>query len=210
MKAALILVDIQNDFCPGGALAVPSGDEVVPVANRLSPAFELVVATQDWHPADHESFADEHWGKSPGDVIDLHGIEQVLWPVHCVQGSKGADFVRKLDKSKIAEVFVKGTDRSVDSYSGFYDNDHQRSTGLGEFLEERGVTHVFVMGLATDYCVKATALDAVREGFTTRLIEDGCRGVGLNEGDVEAALEEMRSAGVEMWSSQRVIDGEVA
>lgn len=210
MKSALILVDIQNDFCPGGRLPVAQGDEVVAVANRVMRSFDLVVATQDWHPADHESFAEQHFGKSPGDVIDLHGIDQVLWPVHCVQGSKGADFVRELDKTRIAEVFAKGTDRTVDSYSGFYDNDRRRTTGLADYLHGRGVTDVFVLGLATDYCVKFTALDAVAEGFRTRVIEDGCRGVNLGAGDSIAALAEMVAAGVERLSSRRVLAGEVS
>jgi len=210
VKSALILVDIQNDFCPGGRLPVARGDEVVAVANRVMRSFELVVATQDWHPADHESFAEQHYGKSPGDVVDLYGVEQVLWAVHCVQGSKGADFVRELDKSRIAEVFPKGTERTVDSYSGFYDNDRRRPTGMGDYLRGRGVTHVFVLGLATDYCVKFTALDAALEGFRTRVIEDGCRGVDLQAGDSIAAFAEMAAAGVERRSSARVIAGEVA
>ena len=128
---ALILVDIQNDFVPGGALAVREGDRVVPIANALMPQFEIVVATQDWHPADHGSFAANHAGRKVGDVIELNGLPQVLWPVHCVQGTAGAEFVAGLDVSKVAKVFRKGTDREIDSYSGFYDNGHRRSTGLG-------------------------------------------------------------------------------
>jgi nicotinamidase/pyrazinamidase len=201
---ALILVDIQNDFVPGGALAVREGDRVVPVANAVSPRFDLVVATQDWHPADHGSFAVNHAGKRVGEVIDLHGLPQVLWPVHCVQGTRGAEFVAGLDVSRVARVFRKGTDAEIDSYSGFYDNGHRRSTGMGEWLSERGVRDVYVMGLATDYCVKFTALDARRLGFEVTLIEDGCRGVELNAGDIDRAVEEMRGAGVRVITSTSV------
>lgn len=195
---ALILVDIQNDFCPGGALAVPDGDQVVAVANRIQKAFDLVVATQDWHPADHKSFADNHENRNPGEVIDLDGLSQVLWPVHCVQGSDGAAFRDDLDMEGVARVFQKGTDAGIDSYSGFFDNGHRKATGLGDYLRGKKVERVFVMGLATDYCVKFTALDAAKEGFAVTLVEDGCRAVNLAEGDGEKAIEEMRAAGVEI------------
>jgi nicotinamidase/pyrazinamidase len=199
---ALILVDIQNDFLPAGALPVKRGDEVVPVANKVSGRFELVVATQDWHPRDHGSFAANHPRKKPGDVIDLNGLSQVLWPVHCVQRTPGAALAPGLDVSRVARVFQKGVDPAIDSYSGFYDNGHRRSTGLGEYLRERGVDEVFVMGLATDYCVKFTALDAVeRFGLKTTLIEDGCRGVNLQPGDSDAAVAAMREAGVRVVQS---------
>ena len=198
---ALILVDIQNDFLPGGALAVPHGDEVIAVANRVATTFDLVVATQDWHPRDHGSFAANHPGKKVGDVIDMHGLPQVLWPVHCVQGTAGAEFAPALDVSRVRRVFQKGTDPAIDSYSGIFDNGHRRSTGLADYLREQGVTQVFVMGLATDYCVKFTALDAVRAGLKTTLIEDGCRGVNLRPGDSEAAVAEMRAARVEVLRS---------
>jgi nicotinamidase/pyrazinamidase len=198
---ALILVDLQNDFLPGGALAVPHGDEVVPVAMALAPNFKLVVATADWHPADHGSFASQHPGHRPGDVIDLYGLGQVLWPDHCVRGSRGADFAPGVDGRLIHRVFQKGTDRDIDSYSGFFDNGHRKATGLGAFLKARGVDEVFVLGLATDYCVKFTALDAVREGFSATLVEDGARGVNLKAGDSERAVEEMRSAGVRVVAS---------
>jgi nicotinamidase/pyrazinamidase len=201
---ALILVDIQNDFVPGGALAVREGDRVVVVANALSSRFDLVVATQDWHPADHGSFAANHAGKHVGEVIDLNGLPQVLWPVHCVQGTRGAEFAPGLDVSKVAKVFRKGTDREIDSYSGFYDNGHRRSTGMGEWLSERGVRGVYVMGLATDYCVKFTALDARKLGFNVTLVEDGCRGVELRPGDVGLVIDEMRAAGVKVVQSADV------
>ena len=193
---ALILVDLQNDFVPGGALAVPDGHAVVEPANRVQPSFELVVATQDWHPPDHGSFAVNHPGKQPGEVIELNGLEQILWPAHCVQTTRGAALLDALDKTRIDRVFQKGTDPGLDSYSGFYDNGHRRSTGLGEYLRQRGVEDVYVLGLATDYCVKYTALDARRLGFRTFLIEDACRGVELAPGDAGRAVEEMRAVGV--------------
>jgi nicotinamidase/pyrazinamidase len=198
---ALLLVDIQNDFCPGGALEVPHGDEVVHVANRLVPKFELVVATQDWHPPAHKSFAANHPGKKPYDVIELEGLPQVLWPVHCVQGTKGAEFHPGLNTWPVEEVFTKGVDESIDSYSAFFDNAHRRATGLGDYLKANGVDEVYVLGLATDYCVKATALDAVALGLRTVVVEDGCRGVGLQPGDVDAAKAEMRAAGVVLCDS---------
>ena len=204
MKRVLILTDIQYDFLPGGALAVPQGDEVVPVANALQPRFELVVATQDWHPANHGSFASQHDGRKPGDVIELAGQPQVLWPDHCVQQSHGAEFHRDLDVSRVAQVFRKGTDPAIDSYSGFFDNGHRKSTGLGDYLRRDGVTDVYIVGLATDYCVKWSALDAARLGFRTYVIEDGARGVELAPGDSARALDEMRVAGVTITTSAEV------
>lgn len=193
---ALIVVDVQNDFCAGGALPVPEGDRVVEVINRVQPEFDLVVATQDWHPADHGSFAANHSGRRPGEQMDLAGLPQILWPIHCVQGTAGAELHPGLDQSRIAVVFPKGTDPEVDSYSGFFDNDRRRGTGLGEYLKSRGVTEVYVCGLATDYCVKATALDAVGLGFKTYLVEAACRGAELQAGDARGAIEEMRRQGV--------------
>ena len=202
---ALVLVDIQNDFCPGGALAVAEGDQVVPVANRLARRFDLVVATQDWHPSEHKSFAVNHPGKRPGEVIELGGLEQVLWPAHCVQGTPGAELRADLERGAIERVFTKGTDPEIDSYSGFFDNGHRKATGLADYLRQRGVDRVVVMGLATDYCVKYTALDAAAEGFAVTLVEDGCRGVDLSPGDSAAAVAEMREAGVELTVSDELI-----
>ncbi|MCA9660104.1 MAG: bifunctional nicotinamidase/pyrazinamidase [Myxococcales bacterium] len=202
---ALILVDLQNDFMPGGALAVAEGDAVVAVANRLIPRFELVVATQDWHPADHGSFAANHEGRRPGEVIDLEGLDQVLWPVHCVQGSAGAAFHADLDVDGLTEVFPKGQDATVDSYSGFFDNGKRRATGLGDYLKAQGVDEVFVMGLATDYCVKFTALDAAALGFKTSLVADGCRAVNLQPEDGAAAIAEMAAAGIEIVASTSLV-----
>ena len=193
---ALILVDLQNDFCPGGALAVPHGDQAVAVANRLQHHFELVAATQDWHPANHASFAANHPDKKPGDVIELAGLQQMLWPVHCVQGTFGAEFHSDLDRSAIGRIFRKGDDPTIDSYSGLFDNNHRKSTGLGGFLKEQGVQNVYICGLTTEYCVKFTAMDAVDLGFSTYVIEDACRGVNANAGDVEKAIEAMRANGV--------------
>ena len=198
---ALILVDIQNDFCPGGALAVAEGGAVVPVANSLIAKFELVVATQDWHPANHKSFASQNAGVAIGDSFTLNGLDQIAWPDHCVAGTLGADFVEELNRKQIEKVFRKGTDVETDSYSGFFDNDHRRATGMGEYLKGEKVTEVCLVGLATDYCVKFTALDAVGLGFNTKLVIDGCRGVELNPGDIETAIQEMKNAGVEIVSS---------
>jgi nicotinamidase/pyrazinamidase len=200
----LILVDIQNDFIPGGALPVPEGDRIVPLVNRLQDRFDLVVATQDWHPADHGSFAANHPGRKPGEVIDFHGLRQILWPVHCVQNTPGAAFVPGLETRRISRVFQKGTDPTIDSYSGFFDNGRRKATGLGDYLKEKGATDVYVCGLATDYCVKFTALDARSLGFKTFLIEDASRGVNLKPGDVESAVEEMRRAGVIVVTSEGI------
>jgi len=202
---ALILVDIQNDFLPRGALAVKKGREVVPIANRVQDFFDLVVATQDWHPRDHGSFASNHPGKRAGDVIDLNGLRQVLWPDHCVQNTPGAEFGPALDLSRVAKVFRKGTDPAIDSYSGFFDNGRRKSTGLGEYLRAEGVEEVAVMGLATDYCVRATALDALGLGLRVTLVEDGCRAVEIAPGDAARAVDEMRAAGVVIVQSRELL-----
>jgi nicotinamidase/pyrazinamidase len=204
---ALLLVDLQQDFLPGGALAVPRGDEVVPVANVLMPRFEHVVATQDWHPPDHVSFASQHPGKQPGEFIELNGKPQILWPDHCVQGTEGAELAAGLDVQRIDHVVRKGTDRRVDSYSGFFDNDHLTATGLEQKLRERGVSQLYIVGLATDYCVKFTVLDARQLGFSTTVIADGVRGVELQTGDVAKALDEMRSAGARIVTTQELSPG---
>jgi len=193
---ALILVDIQNDFLPGGALAVPHGDEVISVANEQQHHFDLIVATQDWHPADHQSFAANHAGKRIGDLVRVNGVPQILWPVHCVQDTSGADFAATLKRERWARVFQKGVDPEIDSYSGFFDNGRVKDTGLGSYLRQQGVDSVFLLGLATDYCVKFTGLDAVSLGFRTHLILDGCRGVNLEPDDAQRAVETMKAAGV--------------
>lgn len=192
---ALILVDLQNDFLPGGALAVPGGDEVIGIANRLMDGFDIIVATQDWHPAGHGSFAANHPGRSAFETVDLHGLPQTLWPVHCVEHTAGADFAPELDVRRITRVFRKGTRPEVDSYSGFHDNGRRHSTGMADWLRTQGVTELTICGLATDYCVKFTVLDALAEGFRVKLHLPACRGVNLRQGDVEAAVNEVRSAG---------------
>src|ERR1043165_651956 len=202
---ALILVDIQNDFLPGGALAVPDGDKVIPLVNKLQAAFPLVVATQDWHPANHGCFAANHPGKKAFEQIELDGLPQTLWPVHCVQNTTGAALAASLKQDRMAGIFQKGTDPGIDSYSGLFDNGHRKSTGLGEWLKSRNVTGVYVCGLATDYCVKFTALDAIQFGFKTHLIEDASRGVNLRPNDVQNAVAEMKSAGVHIMNSTEVL-----
>jgi nicotinamidase/pyrazinamidase len=201
---ALIVVDVQNDFCHGGALAVPEGDRIVPIINQMQTKFNLIVATQDWHPADHGSFAANHPGKNIGEVIELNGLMQILWPVHCVENTPGADFHPGLDRRRIAGIFHKGTDPGVDSYSGFFDNGHRKSTGLGEYLKEQGVDEIYVCGLTTDYCAKYSTLDALDLGFKTHLIEDACRGVNLTPGDVEKAIAEMKAKGVAVCTSGEI------
>lgn len=196
MKKALILVDIQNDFIPGGALAVTGGDEIIDVANRAMKNFDHIIATQDWHPADHKSFASQHKGKRPGEFIELNGLPQILWPDHCIMGTRGAEFAPGLDTGSITKVIRKGMNREVDSYSGFFDNAHNHATGLENYLRAQEITDLFIMGLATDYCVKFTALDARRLGFDTSLIIEGVRGVEVNTGDCDKAVEEMKKAGV--------------
>jgi nicotinamidase/pyrazinamidase len=205
-RRALIIVDMQYDFMPGGALPTSGGDEIVGLINRLQPAYDLVVATQDWHPQGHGSFASRHPGAHPGDVVQLAGLEQVLWPDHAVQGSHGADLVAGLDRSRIARVFRKGTEPDVDSYSGFYDNGRRGDTGLADYLREQGVAEVAVVGLALDYCVKYTALDAARSGFRTSVIVDASRAVNLAPGDGEDAVGTMRAAGVRVARSASILD----
>lgn len=201
MSNALILVDIQHDFMPWGSLPVPEGDKIFPAVNRLQEQFDTVVASQDWHPPDHLSFASNHEGRKPFEVTEVDGLEQILWPDHCVQGSEGAEFVPDLDMSRVAQVFRKGTDPRIDSYSAFHDNGHRKATGLADWLRERGVDTVYIAGLAEDVCVFYTAMDAVREGFDTYLVEDATYGVNMNEGDVERCLAEMRGAGVHIIDS---------
>jgi nicotinamidase/pyrazinamidase len=174
---ALLLIDIQNDFIPGGALAVPEGDQIIPLANALQPLFEIVVATQDWHPPHHKSFAANHPGRQPFERTQLQGLEQVLWPEHCVQGTAGADSSPHLDLLRVEAIFRKGTNPEIDSYSGFFDNGHQKATGLAGNLQERGIKQVYLAGLAGDYCVYFTAKDALQLGFEVYVIEDATRAI---------------------------------
>lgn len=194
MKAALLLVDLQNDFMPTGALPVSEGDQIIPLINKIQTQFDCIVATQDWHPNNHQSFANNHVGKKVLDVIDLQGIEQVLWPVHCVQDTFGAELVATLDTQRIRKIVYKGTDWQIDSYSGFFDNGHLKKTELDAYLKQQQITDVYICGLATDFCVKYSALDAVQLGFKTYVIQDACRGIAA----VEQAFDEMKKAGVEI------------
>lgn len=198
---ALIAVDIQNDFLPGGALGVCEGNQIIPIVNKLIEKFDLVVATQDWHPRDHGSFASNHQGKKPGEIISLKGIDQMLWPDHCTQNSIGAEFCGDLNTSRIDRIFQKGTDMWVDSYSGFYDNGKLKDTGLDNFLKSKKVREVYIVGLATDYCVKFTAFDSADLGYQTFLFADATRAVNLHKNDFEKSLDEMRSKGIGILSS---------
>lgn len=205
-NSVLLIVDVQNDFLPGGALAVNQGDEVVSVINALQEKFDFIVATQDFHPANHGSFAANHAGKSVGEMIELNGLSQMLWPVHCVQGSEGAEFHEELNPTKWDAIFQKGKNPEVDSYSGFFDNARRGNTGLGDFLQNEGIMNVFVTGLAQDYCVKFTALDSVSLGFKTYLITDATKAVNINPEDGEKALDDMKHAGVMPIESTAILD----
>jgi nicotinamidase/pyrazinamidase len=208
-KTALVMVDIQNDFCEGGSLAVPEGSAIVELANALQPHFDLVIATQDWHPQDHTSFAANHQDTNVGDVVSLDGISQIMWPVHCVQNSMGAQFHPRLDVSRIHKIVHKGADRLIDSYSAFFDNAHLRSTGLADYLQEHGVEEVYIIGLATDYCVKYSCLDAAKLKLKTHVIIDACRGIDLTAGDIDKALAEMVAVGVDIIYSESILKSEV-
>lgn len=194
-RDVLLVVDIQNDFCRGGALAVPRGGEVVPVINRLARRFEHVVLTQDWHPAGHQSFASSHSGRKPYETIEVAYGSQILWPDHCVQGTPGADFHKELQIPHAELVLRKGYHREIDSYSAFYENDRTTHTGLAGYLRERGLRRIFVAGLAFDFCVRYSAEDARREGFSVTVIEDACRGIGV-EGSVAATRESFAALGI--------------
>ena len=174
---ALIIIDLQNDFLPGGALAVPEGDKVIDRINEIQKKYDIVVATQDWHPANHKSFASQHDEKNPFEVIDLNGIDQTLWPDHCIQGTKGAELNDKLDQTRIEAIFRKGTNPEIDSYSGFYDNNKKKSTGLHGYLQELNVDQLFICGLAADYCVYYTAIDALNLGYSTTILEESTKAI---------------------------------
>lgn len=201
---ALILIDLQNDFFPGGALGIPLAETVIPIANRLQEYFSLIVATKDWHPLQHKSFAVNHPGKKVFDLIELQGLPQVLWPSHCVQNSWGSEFHPKLKTDKINKIIYKGTDNEIDSYSGFFDNAHRKETGLDAFLKTQGVKEVYIMGLATDYCVQYSVIDAAKLGYKTFLIEDGCCGIEKNPGDIEKSKQNMLDAAAFIINSQNL------
>jgi nicotinamidase/pyrazinamidase len=192
---ALVVIDLQYDFCPGGALAVAGGDEIIPVINRLIAAHDHVVLTQDWHPAGHSSFASSHAGKSPFEMIEMPYGPQTLWPDHCIQGTRGAEFHDALEWTRAELVIRKGFRKDIDSYSAFFENDHTTPTGLGGYLKERGIAEVTLCGLATDFCVAFSAIDAVRHGLSTTVILDACRGIDLG-GSMAAMTEKMKADGV--------------
>ena len=204
MAHALLIIDVQNDFCPGGALAVPEGDAVVPLINAMQKNFDAVVLTQDWHPADHTSFAANHDGAELYQVIEMPYGPQVLWPVHCVQGTPGAAFHAGLETDRADLVIRKGFRASIDSYSAFFENDHRTVTGLTGYLRERGIGSVTLAGLALDFCVKFSAIDAVAQGFRTTVVEDACRAIDLNDSRA-AAMDEMRAAGVAIVQARDVL-----
>ncbi|MCC5915963.1 MAG: bifunctional nicotinamidase/pyrazinamidase [Cryomorphaceae bacterium] len=198
---ALIIVDAQIDFMPGGALEVSRGHEIVPVINRVLPKFELAVATQDWHPQNHKSFYTNHEGKSPFEEITLHGLAQVLWPNHCVQGTKGAEFHPQINMNPVEAIFRKGMNPEIDSYSGFYDNGRKVSTGLAGYLREKGATDLYFCGLAADICVYFTMMDALEEGFNVHLISDATK--ALDQSAFETQLNSFSSKGIRaLYSSE--------
>lgn len=201
---ALVLVDLQKDFLPGGSLAVEEGDQVIPKINGLiNNNFDVVVATQDWHPSDHGSFASNHEDKKPGDKIELQGTDQVLWPDHCVQNTEGAAFADALDTSKFEKVIKKGTDPKIDSYSGFYDNEHEKATGLHEYLQQQNVDTVVIAGLAADVCVKFTTLDALELGYKTKVVKDATRAVEKEEG-YNQTMNELQKKGAKLVNSSEL------
>jgi len=199
----LILVDVQNDFMEGGTLEVPQANRIVPVINSLLKQFDLVVATQDWHPQNHQSFASNHSNKKPFDKINRLGNEETLWPDHCLQGSKGAEFHPDLETNQIAAIFRKGMDPEIDSYSGFYDNDHQKSTGLSGYLEEKKITEIYICGLASDICVYHTIIDAINEEFSVVFIEDASQ--ALNNDDFETLKKKLIRMGVRIIQSDEIM-----
>ncbi len=205
MGRALLVIDVQNDFCPGGSLAVPDGDRVVPVVNRLAPRFAKVVATQDWHPPGHVSFASSHPGAAVFQTVDLPGgLRQMLWPEHCLAGSRGAELHPALQTAAITLLVRKGTRAELDSYSAFFENDRRTPTGLGACLRELGCGELYLCGLATDVCVYYSAQDALRLGFTVRLVQDACRGIDQPAGSLQERLRELDRAGVEIVDSREV------
>ena len=191
---ALILIDIQNDFLSGGSLEVPKGDEIIDNVNFIMDNYNIVVATKDWHPKDHISFASNHKNKNVGQIIKINNLDQMLWPDHCIKDSKGSEFPKKLNSHKIHKIFYKGVDSDIDSYSGFYDNGKIRSTGLSNFLKKSNINQVDIVGLATDYCVKYSSIDAYNEGFKTKVLCCCVRGISVET--TETAFKEMKDMGI--------------
>ena len=201
MTKTLLIVDMQKDFMPGGALGVPDADRIAPLLNRVMPRFPLVLATQDWHPADHASFDTSHPGKHAGDMVTVQGIPQILWPVHCVQDTKGSEFVAGLNQQPIKTVFYKGTDKWIDSYSAFFDNAREKSTGLDDYLKAKNIKELYIAGVATDYCVLYSVIDALDLGYTIFVLVDCCRGINLDPQDVEDSLATMLEKGANIIQS---------
>ncbi len=202
---ALILVDIQNDFLPNGALGVPNGDQIIPVVNNIQQHFQTIVATRDWHPMNHGSFASNHENKEPGEFVELHGLNQVLWADHCVQGSPGAELSSLLNQALINHVVFKGTDPEIDSYSAFFDNGRLKKTELDSYLQRNGITSIYVAGLATDYCVYFTIKDGLSLGYDAYLITDAVKGINLLPDDSEKAIEDMVKHGAKLIASEEIL-----
>jgi nicotinamidase/pyrazinamidase len=200
---ALILVDIQNDFLPGGALAISEGDQIIPIVNNLQNYFDVVIATQDWHPKNHQSFASSHPGKNVFDVISLYDLPQTLWPDHCIQGENGSQFPSSLQFNRVEAIFKKGMDVTIDSYSAFYDNGHRKNTGLAGYLKDKNVTDVYLTGLAGDICVYYSALDSLEENFETFIIEDATRPV--NQQDFDQAMKVFLEKGGKLVQSYNLM-----
>ena len=200
---ALLIVDLQNDFLPGGSLSVPNGNSIVEIINNLLPYFNLIVATKDWHPKNHKSFASFH-KKKPGEIIDLKGVQQILWPDHCIQETLGSEFSSTLKSEKITKIIYKGTDPNIDSYSAFFDNKKLKKTDLDAYLKSKNIDTLYVVGLATEYCVLYSVLDALDLGYNVKVIVDACRGLDINKGDVKKAEAHMLLKGAEILSSTRV------
>lgn len=202
---ALVMVGLQRDFLPGGAMPVPRGDAVIPLANRLQGRFKFVVATQEWHPLNHASFAANHSGKAPGDEVKIKGTKRILRPSYCVQNTEGAKLAPDLQLARVNRIFTTGTEPEVDSYSAFFDQGHLKATGLGTYLKAKKVREVYVLGLATEHAVKFTALDARMLGFKVFVIEDACRGMDRKPGDAAAAVDEMKKSGIKIVRSRDVL-----
>lgn len=201
---ALLIVDLQNDFCKDGALEVPDANKIVPVVNQLVVSFDRVIQTQDWHPDGHHSFASSHDGKKPYDTVEMDYGTQVLWPDHCVQGSKGGEFHPDLNTTKSQVIIRKGFRKEIDSYSTFYENDHETKTGLTGYLNDLGITDLYTVGLATDFCVKWSIMDGIKEGFNMHIVEDAVKGIDL-DGSLDAAWKEMNEAGVNITTSNELL-----
>ncbi|WP_138429935.1 bifunctional nicotinamidase/pyrazinamidase [Fodinibius saliphilus] len=201
---ALLIVDVQNDFCPGGALEVPNGDTIVPLINKLSKQFDVIIQTQDWHPKEHSSFASSHKSKAPFETTEMPYGEQVLWPDHCIQGSEGAEFHPDLETNHSQLIIRKGFRKEIDSYSAFYENDDTTSTGLSGYLHERNIDTLYTVGLATDFCVKWSVIDGLEEGFDIFVVEDAVKGIDI-EGSVEKSWQEMIDAGAQKVTTQKLL-----